>query len=152
MHGRGGQLGPDLSNLIHRDYHSVLRDITSPSFAINPDHLSYTVALQDGRTLSGVVRTVDDRVQVGNLQGMVTEVPKSDVDEMRPTSISTMPEGIPKLLGPDRLRDLLTFLLTRSPGMPDYVGEPPLPPTRNEVSALLAGAPWIRLRKLGTFR
>jgi putative heme-binding domain-containing protein len=142
VHGRGGQLGPDLSNLIHRDYHSVLRDITSPSFAINPDHLSYTVALQDGRTLSGVVRTVGDKVQVGNLQGMVTEVPKSDVDEMRPTSISTMPEGIPKLLGPDRLRDLLTFLLTRSPGMPDYgAGEPPLPPTRNEVSALLAGAP-----------
>ena len=56
-YGRGGTIGPDLSNLIHRDYASVLRDITHPSFAINPDHLSYTVTLNDGRMLDGVVHT-----------------------------------------------------------------------------------------------
>ena len=27
VHGQGGDLGPDLSNLVHRDYASVLRDI-----------------------------------------------------------------------------------------------------------------------------
>src|SRR5262249_37663523 len=32
VHGRGGDIGPDLSNLVHRDYASVLRDITFPSF------------------------------------------------------------------------------------------------------------------------
>src|SRR5690606_6156170 len=37
--GEGGRIGPDLTNLRHRDYHSVLRDIVNPSFAINPDHL-----------------------------------------------------------------------------------------------------------------
>jgi len=36
-HGAGGEIGPDLSNLVHRDYASVLRDVTQPSFAINPD-------------------------------------------------------------------------------------------------------------------
>ena len=57
IYGRGGAIGPDLSNLIHRDYASVLRDITHPSFAINPDYLSYTVVLNDGRVLSGVVQS-----------------------------------------------------------------------------------------------
>src|SRR5262249_9797219 len=28
--GRGGRIGPDLSNLIHRDYASVLKDIREP--------------------------------------------------------------------------------------------------------------------------
>ena len=42
---RAGDIGPDLSNLIHRDYASVLRDITQPSFAINPDYLTQTVTL-----------------------------------------------------------------------------------------------------------
>jgi len=142
VHGRGGQLGPDLSNLIHRDYASVLRDITFPSFALNPDHLSYIVELKDGRTLNGVVYTDGDDVTVGNLQGIVTKVLKSDVEQMVPTSVSTMPEGISKLLGPERMRDLLSFLLTRSPGMPEYgEGEPPLPPSRREVMAVLAGSP-----------
>jgi len=31
---------PDLSNLFHRDYASVLKDVTQPSAAINPDHLA----------------------------------------------------------------------------------------------------------------
>ena len=43
VRGRGGRIGPDLSNLIHRDYVSVLRDIHSPSAAINPDYITYFV-------------------------------------------------------------------------------------------------------------
>ena len=43
--------GPTFRILIHRDYASVLRDIAHPSFAINPDYLSYTVVLNDGRVL-----------------------------------------------------------------------------------------------------
>lgn len=142
VHGRGGNLGPDLSNLIHRDYASVLRDITLPSFAINPDHLTYNVELKDGKVLTGVLRTEGERIKVGNIQGIVTEIAKADVERISASAVSTMPEGMPKLLGPDRLRDLMTFLLTRSPAMPDYgSGEPPLPRSRREVAAVLEGAP-----------
>jgi putative heme-binding domain-containing protein len=142
VHGRGADLGPDLSNLVHRDYASVLRDITTPSFAINPDHLTYVVQLTDGRALTGVVRTTGDRVRVGDNKGAVTEVARADVERMTPAAVSTMPEGLPKLLGPDRLRDLMTFLLTAPPRMPDYGGgKPPPPRDRKEVAAVLAGAP-----------
>ncbi len=142
IHGRGGDLGPDLSNLAHRDYASVLRDITDPNFALNPDHLTYTVHLADGRTLTGVVRTAGDRVRVGDVKGAVVEVPRADVERMAPSAVSTMPEGMPKLLGPDKLRDLMTFLLTAPPRMPDYgPGKPPEPRSRAEVAAVLAGAP-----------
>ena len=83
LYGRGGNIGPDLSNLVHRDYASVLRDITHPSFAINPDYLSYTVTLTDGRVLTGVVRTTGDTVAVGDAKGVTTELKRADVDEMR---------------------------------------------------------------------
>ena len=64
------------------------------------------------------------------------------IEELRPLSISTMPEGLPKLIGPDRLRDLLTFLLTPPPQMPrDLAGPRPKPRTVAEVQAVLAGAP-----------
>jgi putative heme-binding domain-containing protein len=142
VHGQGGTIGPDLSNLVHRDYPSVYRDITQPSFAINPDYLTYTVALKDGRVLTGVLRTAGDKVTIGDQKGMLTTIDKADVESMKPSSVSVMPDDLVKQLGPDRTRDLLTFLLTQPPSMPrDYPGARPKPRTVAEVNAVLAGAP-----------
>ena len=74
IYGRGGNIGPDLSNLVHRDYASVMRDITHPSFAINPDYLSYTVALNDGRVLTGVVRTAGRHDLHRRRKGVTTQL------------------------------------------------------------------------------
>ena len=139
LFGRGGNLGPDLSNLVHRDYASVLRDISHPSFAINPDFLTYTVVLTDGRVLTGVVQTTGNTIRIGDAKGNAIEVNRADVEEMQPASVSTMPDGLPAQLGPERMRDLLTFLLTPPPAMPrDYVGPRPKPRTIAEVDAVLA--------------
>ena len=43
VRGQGSDLGPDLSNLVHRDYDSVLRDIREPSGALNPDYIASAV-------------------------------------------------------------------------------------------------------------
>jgi len=144
VHAQGSTIGPDLSNLAQRDYASVMRDITQPSFAINPDHLTYTLNLHDGRTLTGVVRTEGGKLHVGDQKGAVTVIDRADVDQMKPSPLSTMPDDLLKPLGPDRTRDLLTFLLTASPAMPrDYAGKEPRPKPRTaaEVNAVLAGAP-----------
>src|SRR5262249_17217264 len=45
MRGEGAAIGPDLSNLVFRDYQSVIKDIREPSAAINPDYLAYVVEL-----------------------------------------------------------------------------------------------------------
>jgi putative heme-binding domain-containing protein len=143
VHGQGGAIGPDLSNLVHRDYASVMRDITQPSFAINPDHVTQTVNLKDGRTLSGVVRTAaGNKITVGDVKGTITEIDRADVEEVKSSSVSTMPDDLVKQLGPARTRDLLTFLLTPPPSMPrDYPGPRPKPRAAAEVNAVLAGAP-----------
>jgi putative heme-binding domain-containing protein len=143
VNGQGSHIGPDLSNLVQRDYHSVLRDITEPSFAINPDHISYRIGLHNGRSLTGAVRTQGEQILIGDEKGNTVTVRRADVDTMTPSSKSIMPEGLPKLLGPEKLRDLMTYLLTEPPQMPsDYPGGPPPPPrSREEVQAVLAGAP-----------
>jgi putative heme-binding domain-containing protein len=141
--GRGGNIGPDLSNLVHRDYASVLRDIVHPNYAINPDYLSFVVATTDGRVLIGVVHTSEGKLSIGDTQGNIVELDKSQVDEMQPASISTMPEGIAPILGADRLRDLMTFLLTPPPQMPRDLADQPKPRSLAEVNAVLAGAPQL---------
>src|SRR5262249_12471577 len=139
--GTGGIIGPDLSNLPHRDYASVLRDIAEPSYAINPDYVTHLVTTTSGRVLVGTVRTEGDKVHVGDSRGQVLTLRRGDIESMQTSHVSVMPEGLPKELGPERMRDLMTFLLTPPPRMPDY-GKAPAPPPRplREVRAVLAGA------------
>jgi putative heme-binding domain-containing protein len=141
VRGSGGHIGPDLSNLIHRDVPSVVRDIEQPSFAINPEFLSYAITLIDGRVLSGSVRADGDMLYIGDKEGRETQVARDDIDEMVPLAISTMPEGLPKTLSPDAMKDLLAFLMLPGPEVfqpaeIETTGAPP-PRTWKEVREVL---------------
>jgi hypothetical protein len=70
------------------------------------------IELRDGRVLTGAVRTEGDRLHVGDLLGQVTTVPRDQVNSMISSAVSVMPKVQPKLLGPDGMRDLLTFVPT----------------------------------------
>nr|MBA3481271.1 ThuA domain-containing protein [Pirellulales bacterium] len=111
------------------------------SFAINPDHVSQIVLLATGQVLTGTVRTDGDQLIVSDQEGKKTVVPRDEVEEIQASELSIMPEGIPKALGTERLRDLLTFLLVEPPTMPVY-GEtqPPPPRSMEEVQTVLADA------------
>jgi putative heme-binding domain-containing protein len=142
VRGDGGQIGPDLSNLVHRDYTSVLRDVREPSAAINPDFVASTIVLTDGRLLTGPMRAVDgQRVAVGDITGQETIVARHEIEEIQPSSLSIMPHGIEKTLGAERLRDLLTFLLLEplQPAPLERQGEPPAR-TRQEIANVVPSA------------
>jgi putative heme-binding domain-containing protein len=141
IHGEGAQIGPDLSNVPHRDYHSVHRDIALPSFALNPDHTTQIFVLASGRVLTGTSRVVDGQMVVVQQDAKEIPIDRDEIESVEPSSQSIMPTGIPELLGPERLRDLLTFLLVEPPHMPVY-GEaaPPPPRSIDEVRALLSGS------------
>jgi putative heme-binding domain-containing protein len=150
--GRGGRAGPDLSNLRQRDYASVLRDILTPSAAINPEYVAYAVHLADGRVLSGAVRTEGDRVLVAftkeSAAGRTVEeiaLAKDEVEELKPLAASVMPDGLAKTLGEESLKHLVTFLLAPPPEelRPAPIERPGAPPARKraEVRAVLDASP-----------
>ena len=65
--GRGG---PDLSNLVHRDYASVLKDIVEPSAAINPDRIAYEISLKAGGSAVGIIlEDAPPQLAVGDVAG-----------------------------------------------------------------------------------
>lgn len=105
-------MGPDLSNLIFRDYASVKKDIDAPSEAINPDHISYDVTLTDGEVESGVLlQSNDQHVVLGQATGRELTIPKAKIAGMKASTLSVMPEGLLKLLTDQEQKDLMTFLL-----------------------------------------
>ena len=113
LRGEGFAVGPDLNNLVHRDYASVLRDIAEPNAVINPDAVAYNVTLRQGDPVSGV-RSAENADSLTLVQpgGLTVKLKKSDIVKVEPMTLSLMPEGLDKALTPAELRDLMTYLLT----------------------------------------
>ena len=116
IRGIGAQVGPDLSNLIHRDYASVLKDIIEPSATINPDAIGYVVTLNDGEEITGTrLGETAGELQIAQAGGKVVTLAKNSIAKSEPMRISLMPAEMDKALTKDELRDLMTFLLTEFP-------------------------------------
>lgn len=114
--GEGGKIGPDLSNVIYRDYASVLKDILEPSATINPDHIAYNIELKNGDSATGVILSdTPEKLVLGQVTGANLTIPKNNIATMKASGVSLMPEGLLKNLTAQQQRDLLTFLLTQPP-------------------------------------
>ena len=119
VRGEGGTAGPDLSNLIHRDSTTVLRDIREPSATLHPDYVTYQATTRDGETIQGFVRSQkEDSIQLFDADGKETVLVRSNIVSLRPTVLSLMPAGLLDASKPTDVRDLLTFLLWEPPKRP----------------------------------
>lgn len=108
----GGRIGPNLSNLIHRDYASVMKDINEPSAAINPDHLAYSIKMKDGGLALGVILEESaEGLTLGQANGVNIVISKNQIEQREAMSISLMPPGLLNGLSPAAHRDVMTFLL-----------------------------------------
>jgi putative heme-binding domain-containing protein len=116
LRGEGAVVGPDLSNLAQRDASSVLRDIKEPSASINPDYVAYNVILADDESLTGFVRSQNEKeLRIISADGHERMVPRQQIKQLQVSAISLMPSGLLEGLKDGEIRDLLTFLLSEPP-------------------------------------
>src|SRR5262249_340548 len=110
--GQGGSVGPDLSQVGRfRTTIDLLESVVFPSSSIVPDYRAYTVALKDGRVVTGmIVRDSSDPVFLRTPQLAEIRVGRSEIEEGGPSKISIMPVGLEKTISPQELADLLEFL------------------------------------------
>lgn len=147
LRGEGAHVGPELSNLIHRDYASVRKDLQFPNAALNPDHVASLIELRDGESLTGIIQREQDGVlHVVTAAGAAQTVPRGNVSSLKPATQSLMPEGLWEALSAKEQRDLMTFLLTvplePAEVAPELQGQPqPTARKRSEVAALLSKNP-----------
>jgi putative heme-binding domain-containing protein len=115
INGQGGTFGPDLSNLVHRDYASVVVDINEPSAALNPDYLAVTIELKNGQVASGIMgQNTPENYVLMQPAGEPLVIPRADTvpGSTKPLGMSLMPPGLLGILDKQQQKDLLTYLLT----------------------------------------
>ena len=121
IYGEGQEVGPDITRNGRNDFEQLLSNVFDPSLVIGQAYRATTVATADGRVLTGLLAEDSPRRIVLKIQGGKAEViPRADVDEIKTSPLSLMPEDIEKQLSDREWADLFGFLiLDRPPGDPE---------------------------------
>ena len=109
---RGTPVGPDLSAIgALRRPEDLLESLLSPSRRIEPKYAVYLVLTVDGRILTGQLARRDEQsVVLWDAEGKEIVLPAADVEELRPSRTSLMPEGQLADLTAQQAADLLAYL------------------------------------------
>ncbi|AGA28813.1 c-type cytochrome [Singulisphaera acidiphila] len=114
----GGSFGPDLTGASGRfSARDLLESIVLPSKTISDQYEAVTIATVDGEVVTGrIVNLNGDNLTINvnmlDPNGLVN-VNRTKVEEMKPSPVSMMPEGLFNTLSQDEILDLTAYLLSR---------------------------------------
>ncbi|MFO0950984.1 MAG: c-type cytochrome [Isosphaeraceae bacterium] len=111
----GGKVGPDLTRIGNiRTERDLLESILYPSLSFVRSYEPLTVATRDGKVYNGLLRSdASDEVVLAVNATEEAKIPRDQIEEMRPGTVSVMPAGLDQQLTPQDLADLLAFLKSR---------------------------------------
>lgn len=116
LFNEGENIGPDLTGAERGNLDFLLTSMVDPSALIRKEYQAQTVALKDGRVLTGlVIEESDAALTLFDSQRQKTVIPRADVESMKPSTASVMPEGILDPLPDDQIRDLFRYLQSSRP-------------------------------------
>ncbi|WP_337174858.1 PVC-type heme-binding CxxCH protein [Paludisphaera sp.] len=109
--GEGFNVGPDISGVASRPPSALLVDVLDPNADVSPDYVAFNVVTADGRTFSGLLaEETAASLKLKAAEGVELSVLRSEVEAVRSTGRSLMPEGFEDVLGEQGLADLISFL------------------------------------------
>ena len=110
LYGVGGTLGPDLTGSSRHNLDYLLTNMIDPSAVVTADYRMSVVHLTDGRVLGGLISQQSDRsITLRNPTESFVLV-RDDIESIRDSGVSIMPEGQLALLSENEIRDLVAYL------------------------------------------
>jgi putative heme-binding domain-containing protein len=108
----GGNVGPDLSHIGRfRSQAELLESVVFPSLVVVPEFRSVTLTTKDGKQTTGlIVRESVEAVHLRTADLAELRIAREDIDELAPSTVSLMPDGLEKFMSRQELSDLLEFL------------------------------------------
>jgi putative heme-binding domain-containing protein len=124
LFGEGTALGPDLTGSNRASLSYLLENVLAPSSVVGKDYLLNVLSLDDGSSLSGMVRRETDQlIELAMPGGTVTKVKKDEIKDRQELAQSLMPAGLFDALELEQVADLVKYL--GSPAQVPLPGEGP---------------------------
>jgi putative membrane-bound dehydrogenase-like protein len=109
--GIGVNVAPDISDSRTKKPEQLLADILQPNRAIDNNYLGYTVRQLDGTVLTGILAAeTATSITLRQQGGKEAVIARSEIEELRSTGQSLMPEGLERNIPPQDMADLISFI------------------------------------------
>jgi putative heme-binding domain-containing protein len=119
----GGDVGPELTGSDRANPDYILENVLDPSAAVSGEYTLTNLATTDGRLISGIIREQSDASLVIQTASERIVLPREDLEAVKPTTISMMPEGLLAPLSTREVRDLFAYLASTTQ-VPLPIGNP----------------------------
>ena len=111
LHGEGAEVGPDLTGVGRSTLDALLANVIDPNQIIGKGYENVEVETKDGRSLSGrLVENTEVRVKLLAIGPKEEIVARADIESMRVSELSVMPEGLEQVADAD-FRNLIWYIL-----------------------------------------
>jgi putative membrane-bound dehydrogenase-like protein len=107
----GVNVAPDISDSRTKKPEQLLVDILQPNRAIDNNYLSYTVQQTDGTVLTGILAAeTATSITLRQQGGKEVILPRSQIEELKSSGLSLMPEGLERAIDKQQMADLIAFI------------------------------------------
>jgi putative heme-binding domain-containing protein len=126
LEGKGHAVGADLTTLVNKAPDYLLIAILDPNRAVEDKFVNYIVALDDGRQLSGVLASESgESLTLRAQEGKDQVILRKEVDALKNTGKSYMPEGLEVDMTEQDLADVIAYLGGFGPPPKQFAGNDP---------------------------
>ena len=125
IHGDGGELGPDLSQVGGKlDRTHLIEAILDPSAEIPQGYHATIIETKSGRVLIGIVKSESAKaITLQDGEGQLVTVSPGAIEHRQVSRVSLMPEGLADQMTPAEFTDLIAYLTTLRTGPAPTPGE-----------------------------
>lgn len=116
LHGNGQEVGPDITLNGRSNFDQLLSNVFDPSLVIGASYQARTVLTTDGRVITGLLAEDNAQRVVLKVQGGKLEtIARADIEALKVSELSLMPEQLEKQLKPEEIADLFSILTLDKP-------------------------------------
>jgi putative membrane-bound dehydrogenase-like protein len=116
LFGQGGKIGPDLTTYKRDDLRGMLLNVVNPSAEIREGFENFVARTADGRTITGLMADQDTNVVViRGADGQNISLARGEIEDLRASRTSLMPDGQLKAFTEQQIRDLFAYLRSTQP-------------------------------------
>jgi putative heme-binding domain-containing protein len=112
LYGQGKTAGPDLTGSNRRNLEYLLENIIDPNASVAVDFRMSIAALANGRIVTGLIVEKTDKTLTLLTQNERVVVDRSEIEDLKATTSSLMPEGLFQNLSDEQLRNLAAYLMS----------------------------------------
>jgi putative heme-binding domain-containing protein len=111
MDGKGGTIGPDLSNIGAQITLKQLKETLTMDGPIPAGYQPMKVVTRKGEAIEGIAKNEDDfSIQLLDSQNRLHLLDRSELQSVEESKVSLMPHNYDKVLTPDEYQDLVAML------------------------------------------